>query len=719
MTDLPDDPAATPSEDVRRVVLAPRGGAVSVERGVPPVLGRGEVLIRTAYSVVSAGTERSKLELAGKGLIGKARARPDMPKLVLDKMKVEGPAATLKAVRRRLDESMALGYSNAGEVLAVGPAVEGISVGDRVAAGGGRALHADVVAVPRNLVARVPEGVPLDSAAFATIGSVALHAVRLSGAALGETVVVVGLGLVGLLAGAVASAAGCRVVGIDLRPEAADRASRLGPFEAAVSAQADAAEAVRRLTNGLGADAVILCAAATDDGPMRLAAHLARDRARVVVVGDLPVHAPRDLYYEKELEVVVSRSYGPGRYDAGYEEGGHDYPAGYVRWTEGRNLEGFLGLIAAGRLDVAPLVTHRVPVERAPEAYEALASTAGAVVLLDFGERPVRATPRPAARPRSAAGGAPRVGLIGTGSFAERILIPAIQAAGGDLVGVVSSQGRPSGLAAAARLEASAEALIASAPDAVFVATRHDTHAALARAALQAGIPVFVEKPLALSHGELDGVTEAWEAAGVPAMAGFNRRYAASARAVRDGLAGRSGPAMVSVRVNAGPLEAGHWLLDPQVGGGRILGEACHFVDLAAFLLGAAPREVFASAAGDGGPLGSQDAVITLRFADGSVGTVVYASGGDPATGKERVEAFAGGTSWVIDDWKASTRSTAGRRETLKADGDKGHHAEVAAFLAAVRGGGLLEQEFRSAIESTRATLAAIESLSLGLPVEV
>lgn len=724
MTTPPHDESSTPA-DVRRVVLAPRGGEVTVERGSPPMLGPGEVLIRTAFSVVSPGTERSKLELASKGLIGKAWSRPELVRQVMDKARREGPAATIRAVRRRLGESMPLGYSSAGTVLAVGSRVDDVLPGDRVAAGGGGyALHADVVAVPKHLVARVPDEVPLDAAALATLGSVAMHGFRLARASVGETVAVVGLGVMGLLAGAVARAAGCRVIGVDVRPEALDRARAQG-FATAV-APGEASASVLEATGGHGADAVLLTAASNDNAPVVLAGEIARDRARVVVVGDVPVQAPRELYYGKELELVVSRSYGPGRYDAAYEEGGHDYPIGYVRWTERRNAEAFLGLLAGGALDAGALVTHRFPVDRAPEAYDVLTSTPGSVVLLEYGEavRPRSAPSRvrpPAGSPAGASGAsgaAPRVGLIGTGSFAERILVPAIGAAGGSVVSVASAQGRPGREIAGASLAASPEAVLEAGLDAVFIATRHDSHAGLAAAALRAGLPVFVEKPLALSREELDDVVAAWSSASVPAMVGFNRRHARLAGEVRAGLTRRSGPAVVSIRVNAGAPQPAHWVADLEVGGGRILGELCHFVDLAADLLGADAVEVHAAATRGPAPQAAEDLAVTIRTEDGSVASILYTALGDLALGKERVEAFAGGESWTIGDWRSLIHVAGGRRTQTKAGGDKGHAAEVAAFLDAVRRGEGLEDSFRRDVASTLATLAVIESLSTGLPVE-
>lgn len=712
-----DTDEATLAQPVRRVVLSPKGAKVEVEAGHAPVLGAGEVLIQTAFSVVSPGTERSKLELSRKSLVGKARSRPDLVRQTLDKVRQEGLSATMGAVRRKLGESIPLGYSLAGEVLAVGERVEGLKPGDRVAAGGGGyALHADVVVVPQNLVVPVPADVPLDAAAFATIGAVSMHGFRLGRTEVGEVVAVVGLGLIGLLAGAVAKAAGCRVVGIDLRPEALERALAMG-FDEAVPAGEDAAGRVLRASRGRGADSVLLCASASTNAPILLAGEIARDRARVVVVGDIPVEGPRDVFFKKELELVVSRSYGPGRYDPAYEEKGRDYPVGYVRWTQRRNLESFVDLVAAGRMDVVSTVTHRFPVDRADEAYATLETTPGAVVLLEYPREERRPMPPPAAPVAPSPRRSVRIGLVGTGSFASRILVPAIAGdAGASVVAVASLQGRPPSIEGARHASTAADVIGDPSIHAVFIATRHDSHAELAAAALAAGKAVFVEKPLALSHEELAAVVAARRDAPGPSMTGFNRRYAPFTARLRD-LTASGAPATIQARVNAGPLPPDHWTKDLDVGGGRILGEMCHFVDLVTYLARSAPVSVFAHAAGAASPQGAEDVVATLSFANGSVASVLYAATGDPSTGKERIEVFCGGSTGIVDDWKTLTVATSGKHAEEKGRMDKGHAAEVAAFLTAVRAGGSLADSFTLDVVSTRATLAVVESLATGLPV--
>lgn len=717
------DPAPA-AERVRRVLLSPRRGAVELKVGPPPVLSPGEVLIRTAFSVVSGGTERAKIEFASRGLLAKARSRPDLVRQVLDSLRRDGPSATMRAVRRRLSQPVPLGYSSAGTVLAVGHRVERLAPGDRVAAGGGGyAVHADVVAVPKHLVAPVPSGVPLPAAAFATLGAVGVHAFRLSEASVGATVAVVGLGPVGLLTGLVARAAGCRVVGLDVRPEAVDRARAAG-FDRAFSAVGAVEDAVREVTEGRGVDAVLVCAAARSNDPVVLAGRIARDRARVVLVGDVPVQAPRDLLYRKELQLVVARSYGPGRYDPAYEEGGHDYPAGYVRWTEQRNMVAFLQLLADGALDVLPLITHRFPLGQAQEGYRVVSATPGAVVVFDHGDSATEAKPPAHARPRPSSPtrtGVVRVGVIGGGSFAGRVLLPALRRArGAEVVGVATLRGHPApgSLAPAA---ASAEELLADPDvDAVVIATRHGSHASLTTAALEAGKAVFVEKPLALSTEELRSVTEAWERYGLPVQVGFNRRWAPQARRLRDELAKRSSPAVVSVRVNAGPLEPGHWAADLEVGGGRILGEMCHFVDLAGFLLDVDPVEVTASAARTGTtPQGAEDVAAAVRYEDGSLGIVTYVALGDVSLGKERVEAFWDGSVFVIEDWRRVSVSRGGKTRSERHRADKGYAAEMEAFLRSAREGGGEDRDFMRSVRSTAATLAVVQSLSLGAPVEL
>jgi predicted dehydrogenase len=712
---------------VRQVAQRPRDGGVVVVDAPTPVLRPGWVLVANRFSLISAGTERAKLDMGEKNLVQKARARPDLVRKVVDKARVEGVRAAADTVREKLGALAPLGYSSAGVVVRIGQSVEGLVPGDEVAcAGAGYANHAELVACPRNLVAKVPQGVGLDAACYATVGAIALHGVRQSEAAVGERVGVIGLGLVGQLALRILQAAGCEAVGIDPDPNAVERARSAGVLAFARGAPG-LEEAVLEATDGLGLDSVLVCAAARSSDPVELACHLARDRGRIVVVGDVPVEANRALMYEKELELRLSRSYGPGRYDRDYEERGRDLPAGYVRWTEQRNLQSFLGLIASGKLDPSPLTTHRFPVEDAQAAYAALSGDADERpfgILLEYPGVELPAEPAPRiAPPRRDRPERVRVGLIGAGSFARGTLLPALRAGGAELAAVTTGGGLSAADVGARfgfeRAAGSAEEILADESiDAVVVATRHAEHAALVAAALRCGKAVFCEKPLALHRHEL-GELEAAVHDGSVLMVGFNRRFAPLTERLLGEL-GAAGGRALSARVNAGPLPADHWLHDVEEGGGRLLGEGCHFVDLLCHLAGAPPVSVHAVATPvHERPLETSDDVgATLRFADGSVATLLYSGSGDPRLPKERVEAFGGGLAAVLDDFRRLELYRGGRRTVVKGAQDKGHRAQVARFLEAV-GGRAAAPPVDSYLDSTRATLALAESLRTGLPVDL
>jgi predicted dehydrogenase/threonine dehydrogenase-like Zn-dependent dehydrogenase len=711
---------------MKQVAQRPRDGRILVVDSPLPSVRPGWVLVATRASLISAGTERSKLELGGKNLVQKARARPDLVKKVVDRARVEGVGSALAAARDRLDALAPLGYSSAGVVLRVGEGVTRFSPGERVAcAGGGFANHAEVVAVPSNLLAPVPEGVSFEQAAYATVGAIALHGVRRAEAAVGENVGVVGLGLVGQLALRIVEAAGCAAFGVDPDPIAVERAAAIAPGRVSTGGS-EFERAVHDATGVIGLDAVLVCAASRSADPVELAARLARDRGRIVVVGDVPVEAERAVMYEKELELRLSRSYGPGRYDRDYEERGRDLPPGYVRWTEQRNLEAFLALVQSGRLDPAELTTHRFPVEQADEAYGVLSGGSqerpfGVVLEYDYREEEgaAPAAVSPVRRPRGSA----RIGLIGAGKFARGTLLPALKAAGAEL-GLVASEGGLSAADVAQRFgfggtAESVEGMLADETiDAVVVATRHSSHARLTAAALRAGKAVFVEKPLALTEEELLEVEAALSEGGL-LMVGFNRRHAPLTVRLRSALEGIGAPVLLA-RVNAGPLPDDHWLHDPEDGGGRLLGEGCHFVDLLAHLAGGRPLSVEASAAPTPQrPLDCSDAFsATIRFSTGAVGTLVYSGGGDTGLPKERIEAFGGGLAAVIDDFRRLELYRGGRREIVKGKQDKGHRAEIEEFISAVTGRGEAPN-VRSYLESTRATLAIAESLRMGAPVEL
>jgi predicted dehydrogenase/threonine dehydrogenase-like Zn-dependent dehydrogenase len=718
---------------MKQLIQEMDSGTIRIVEVPAPVLRAGGVLVRTSHSVISVGTERSTVELGRKSLLGKALDRPDQVRKVLDTAGREGVAAAYRKVRARLGELSPMGYSAAGTVEAVGAGVAGVEAGDVVAcAGAGYASHAERIWVPKNLVVRVPAGVGTEAAAFATLGAIAIQGVRQAEPRLGETVAVIGLGVLGQLTVQLLAASGVRPVGIDLDPSRVALARDHGA-EGLVRSD----EVVARLhdaTDGIGADAVIITAATTSTDPIELAGALARDRARVVVVGAVPIEVPRSPYYEKELDIRLSRSYGPGRYDRAYEEDGHDYPVGYVRWTEQRNMRAFLGLLADGKVRLDRLITHRFGFDDAPSAYDVVTGDdAGSVlgVVLHYPEtpRPERArivlpSPSGAGAGVRATAGRPGIGLVGAGAFAQGVLIPALKRLDADLLGVASAGGLTARKAAEEHgfryLAASPEEILAD-PDthAVIIATRHGDHARLAAEAMRAGKAVFVEKPLALTDEELDAVVEAARG-GPQLMVGFNRRFAPATAFLRDRLGGLPGARVVHVRANAGPVPPDSWVHDPVEGGGRLIGEGCHFIDLALYLTGApATRVETVALAGDDPDARRQDNfVITLRCADGSVASVLYTAKGSPRSGKERVELFTGGRTGIIDDFR-SAELHGRKRERWKGRQDKGHAAGLAAFVAAVRDGRPAPIPLEELEHTSRVTLRAAESMRAGRAVEM
>src|ERR1044072_4778376 len=583
-------------------LLQTRKAGEGVVADVPaPVAQPGRVLVRAAASLVSAGTERAFVELGRKSLLGKAKERPDLVGKVLEKVKSEGLLSTLQSVREKLDESHALGYSAAGVVVEVGEGVNEFRAGDRVAcAGTGYAAHAGLLSVPQNLCVRLPDSVDFESGAFATLGAIALQGVRLAEPTLGESVVVIGLGLIGQLAAQLLKANGCRVFGVDLDSSRVELARRLGADDGCV-AGVDVKQAVMKWSRGRGADAVLLTAATQSDEPIELAGEISRLRGRVVAVGLVGMNVPRAIYFERELTLRVSMSYGPGRYDPEYEERGHDYPLPYVRWTEGRNLEAFLDMVAAGRVQTAPLITHRFPIEESERAYKLISGDAGepylAVVISYDTERElernvenesskfkVQSSKFESRSPVPARASAVRVGLIGAGNYARRMLLPHFKANGVEFVSIATAAGvtardvgRRYGFA---RFVSGAdEVLTDESVNLVVIATRHDSHAELARRALERGLDVFVEKPLALNDEELDALLEAATRSKGRLTVGFNRRFSPHARQAVEFFKERRGPLSILYRVNAGRVPRTHWTQDAGEGGGGIRGEGCHFGD--------------------------------------------------------------------------------------------------------------------------------------------
>lgn len=696
----------------------------------------GGVLVRNVASLISSGTERASVHLAGKSLLGKAAERPDLVRQVFEHLRRDGLSEVLSAVRARFDADLPLGYSSSGIVLEAGEGAEFFTAGDRVAcAGAGHASHAEIIWVPKQLCTKVPEGVDFESAAAGAVGAIALQGVRVADVKIGEHVAVIGLGLVGLLTSQILKAAGCTVWGIDIDPERIGLATAFGVDFACENRDVDAGLWNHTYDDGKGADSVIVTAATSSSEPVELAGRLARDRGIVVIVGDVRVDVPRDIYYKKELQLRYSRSYGPGRYDPAYEESGVDYPYGFVRWTEKRNLQAFLELVAAGKVRVGPLITHRFPIERATEAYKLLAGQPRQKYVGIALNYPPDSSPSSrvfvstaglqiAKRPNGRSRRSVRMGWIGAGTFSRANLLPQLRKIRGvECIGLANAGG-VSARRAAIRFgfryccTDAHEILADPTIDAVSVATRHDLHADLVVAALRGGKHVFVEKPLCVNEEELQRITSAYRATNRVLLVGFNRRFSPFARECQHFFAGRTAPLSLLYRVNAGRLPHHHWVLDPLQGHGRIIGEVCHFVDLVQFLASAPPVSVQAWHAG---ACPQDDLHIHLSMADGSQAEIVYLCSADRSIPKERLELSAEGRTAVCEDFHKWRFHLGGRRRTVRLlRRDKGHRQELRAFIQTVAEGGEPPISFESIRVTTLTTFRIRESLSSGtcLPVK-
>lgn len=721
---------------MKQVYQLLKTGKLAIEDVPTPALISGTILVRVEASLISAGTERAMVDFAQKSLLAKARSRPDLVRLVIDKARREGIATATSAALQKLDRPQALGYSCAGTVIGVADDVASYRVGDRVACSGtGYANHAGVVAVPANLVAAIPNlRVSFEDAAFTTVGAIAMHGLRLADIRFGETVAVIGLGLVGIIAVQLAKAAGCTVVGVDPNEWRCSLAARLG-CKASATNEDEFQALVASHTHGLGADAVVITAATESNSPVELAGRVARNRGKVVAVGQVGTTLPRKTYYEKELEFAVSKSYGPGRYDPNYEEKGHDYPVAYVRWTENRNMQAFLSFLADGSVELKPLISHRFSVEDAAAAYELISDATSEPFLGVILAHPesvngeqraitLRTDAPKITRKRV------RAGMLGAGNFATSVLLPAIVSSGMyELIGLCTSAG------ATARTSGekfhfqyctteNARVIDDAAIDAIIIATRHNSHAAQITAALRSGKSVFCEKPLCLNIDELIGIAEVYSqtrTGNAPQlMVGFNRRFAPLACRLREFFAGTHEPLVVACRVNGGYVPADNWVQDPTIGGGRIVGELCHFIDLATFLVDSSIVRVFATGTPDRGRYCRDNIVVSLAFANGSAASITYVANGDKGSGKERIEVFGGGLTGVLDEFRTLELTRGGRRRTIRDHlrQDKGHKAEIRAFAESLKNGTPaipIEQIYAS----TLAAFAVQHSLAAGLPVEV
>lgn len=701
---------------MKQVLQSLKTGATELADVPCPAAGSGQVLIRTSKTLVSAGTERMLIEFGKAGWVSKARQQPDKVKMVIDKIRTDGLLPTAEAVFGKLDQPLPLGYCNVGIAVEIGRGVSGFVSGDRVASNG---KHAEIVAVPENLCAKVPDNVSDEEAAFTVLGAIALQGIRLVQPTLGETVVVTGLGLIGLVTVQLLRAHGCRVIGLDFDPARLVMAREFGAETVDLGAGADPVTAAAAFTRGRGVDAVIITASSNSNEPVHQAALMCRKRGRIVLVGVTGLELSRADFFEKELTFQVSCSYGPGRYDPSYEEKGNDYPIGFVRWTEQRNFEAVLDMMADGRIDVKPLISHRFPVDQVHDAYSLVGGSEPSLgIVLHYPER-AEATARTVAiassQNRAPAGDAPVVSFIGSGAYATAVLVPAFKAAGARL-DTVSSSGGVSGVHVAKKFgfehaTTSTDELIAdSARGALVISTRHDSHARLVMAALANGRDVFVEKPLCLTESELDDIVAAQAQQDARVMVGFNRRFAPNTVEMKRLLAGTVGPKSFMMTVNAGAIPANHWTQDPAVGGGRIVGEACHFIDLLRFLAGAeiVRHQVLAMDSPT-----ADTATISLGFADGSIGVIHYFANGNKSFPKERLEVFASGGILQLDNFRQLTGHgwPKFKRQRLFRQ-DKGQKACASAFVDALRTGAPAPIPFGELVEVQRVTMAVARDMA-------
>lgn len=713
---------------MKQILQSARTGELEIVEVPAPVPTRGQILVRNHFSLMSPGTEKLSMSFARKSLVAKARSRPDLARQVIRKLRQEGPLPTYRAVMTRLESPQPLGYSSAGVVVEVGPEVEHFAPGDRVAcAGAGYANHAELITVPENLAVHVPDSVTLEQASFSTLGAIALQGIRVAEPTLGEVAAVIGLGLIGQITVQLLRANGCRVLGLDLDPARVKQAIDLGAEWAYPDAKLPPTW-IDHNTGGHGVDLVLVTASANDSSPLELAAEICRHRARISVVGAMPMNLDRRVFYDKALELRMSTSYGPGRYDRTYEEAGLDYPLPYVRWTENRNLQAFLGLIASGAIDPKRLDTRTVDFGEALDIYEGLArghlGSLAAVFRYDVTTATSRtvtidSTLAPGA---IAAGDRVGVGFIGAGNYGKGVLLPAL--AGIPCVRLAHIA-TATGASARRTAEKSGFTACSTDPraviddpsvDLVFITTRHDSHAQLAIEALRGGKAVWVEKPLALRPEDVEEVESTVLETGRLLVVGYNRRFSAHARAIRAAFLARQGPLAIHYTVAAGAPPAGSWILDPREGGGRTLGEACHFVDLCTYLVGAPPTSVYSRNLGRD-PAIDDSFVALLGFADGSTATLEYLARTSPELPKERFEISGDGRTATCDNFRV-TRIT-GQKDLRTFNQDKGQAAQVDEVVDAVRTGRPGPFTIFELVSVSRATFAIRESAAKEVPIQI
>jgi predicted dehydrogenase/threonine dehydrogenase-like Zn-dependent dehydrogenase len=718
------------SNQMKQVIQNFKSGELYVDEVPPPAISKGMVLVENKFSLISAGTERSTVKMAKANLLGKARQRPDLVAQVWNNIKKEGLKATLEKVRNKLDTPKALGYSTAGEVIASMDTNSYFKPGDRVAcAGQDYASHAEIVCIPQNLVVKIPDNVSYEEASFTTLGAIAMQGVRQAEPQLGDMVCVIGLGLLGQITCQLLKANGCKVMGIDIADNLIALAKQTGSDDAANRQDANLLTRISNFTNGYGFDSIIITAATPSNDPIELSAEIARKKGKVVAVGAVKLDIPRDPhFFRKELDLRLSTSYGPGRYDVDYEENGHDYPYAYVRWTEQRNMEAFLQLLSQRKIDVKPLITHTLDIEQAKMAYDIVMGHVKEPhigILLSYPAHEGKLTTITPLTNHHQPAQTINVGFIGAGSFAQSYLIPHVKSWGASLDTVVTSKGITAKNVAQkfSFNNASSEGkdvVDNTAINTVFIATPHNSHARYVIEALQAGKDVFVEKPLAMTDDELEAIKTAYGQYNGRVMVGFNRRFAPVAVELKNAFLGIGEPLVMNFRINAGFIPKDHWTQNEALGGGRIIGEVCHWVDLMQYFTDSLPVSVFAQCihTANNRTKNDDNILITLTFLDGSVGTIVYVANGDKSLPKERLEIFGGNKAGVIHDFRSGELFAGNKSKVLKLEG-KGHKQEVTAFLDAIKNGQPSPISFDSIYATTMTTFKISDSLHTGLPQQV
>lgn len=682
-----------------------------------PVLSKGCILVRTHFSVISAGTEGKTVKDARLGYIGKAIARKDDVKKVIKTAKTIGLKETYKIMMNKLDAPSALGYSCAGEVIGVADDVTEFKVGDKVACAGAGAVHAEVVAVPKNLCVKLSDKVLANEAAFATLGAIALQGIRQADLRLGENCAVIGLGLIGQLTIQLLNAAGVKSIGIDVDKKMVELSKELGASLAYERNQEALEQIVNEITQGHGVDAVIITAATASTDPVDLAGEICRKKGKVVIVGSVPTGFKRSQYYKKELELKMSCSYGPGRYDSNYEEAGVDYPYGYVRWTENRNMQAFAELLAEKKINIQKIITHTYDFKKAPDAYQLILDKQepylGILLKYDLEKTLKQKTEF---KTVNAIAGEAAVAFIGAGSFANNVLLPALKGKV-KFTGITTSRPNNAQNIAVkygfAFCSNNAKDLLADKnTNTVFVATRHDSHAAYVTEALQNKKNVFVEKPLCLTEEELEEIKNVYENSSSILMVGFNRRFSPLVQKAQDLFRKINGPIAINYRINAGVLPKDHWIHNKAIGGGRIVGELCHFIDLVHFLSGSKIKSLSANAVND--PGGQNDTLtVNMNFENGSIGSISYFSNGNKNLDKEYIEIFGSGMVVTINDFaEMITYGKQVKKQSLS-NQDKGHKEELNLFINAISNGKASPIPFSEIYHSMLATFKVQESVTL------